>query len=71
MHSKSDKIEIKMNGKADEVLKELIDSLKKRCQYNLESMKGRGFVFNCVNMLYYKCHKINLNRRESYIASPN
>ena len=68
MHSKSDKIEIKMNGK---VLKELFDSLKKRCQNNLESMKGRGFVFNCVNLLYYKCHKINLNRRESYIGSPN
>ena len=29
------------------------------------------FVYNYVNLLYYKCHKINLNRGASYIDSPD
>ena len=36
MHSKSDNIEIMINDEADEVKKELFDSLKKRYQNNLE-----------------------------------
>ena len=40
MHSKSDKIEIMINDEADEVIKELFDSLKNRYQNNLESIKG-------------------------------
>ena len=34
-------------------------------------MKVSDFVFDYVQLLYYKCHKINLNRRESYIDSPD
>ena len=33
-------------------------------------MKGSEFVLDYVHLLYYKCHKINLNRGESYIDSP-
>ena len=32
-------------------------------------MKGTAFVFNYVQLLYYKCHKINTNRGGSYIDS--
>ena len=60
MHSKSDKIEIMMNDKADEIIEELYDSHKNRYQNNLESMKGSKFVFDYVQLLYYKCHKIQL-----------
>ena len=47
-----------MNDKtdADEMI-ELFDSLKNRYQNNLESMKGSEFVFDYVQLLYYKCHK--------------
>ena len=69
MHSKSDKIEIMINDEADEVIKELFDSLKNRYNNNLESMKGSDFVFNYVHLLYYKCHKINPNGGGSYIDS--
>ena len=31
-------------------------------------MKGSNFVFSYVQLLYYKCHKINLNCGGSYIA---
>ena len=62
IHSKSDNIEIIINNEADEIIKEPLDSLKHRCQNNLESMKGSEFVFKYVHLLYYKCHKINTNR---------
>ena len=38
-------------------------------QDNLESMEGSEFVFDYVHLLYYKCHKINLNCGRSYIDS--
>ena len=34
-------------------------------------MRGSEFVFDYVKLLYYKCHKINLNRGGSYIDSPD
>ena len=34
-------------------------------------MAHREFVFDFVHLLYYKCHKINLNRGGSYIDSPD
>ena len=71
MHSKSDNIEIMINDEANEVVKELFDSLRNRYQNNLESMQGSKFVFDYVHLLYYKCHKINLNRCGSYIDSPD
>ena len=35
-----------------------------------ELMKGSDFIFDCVNLLYCKYHKINLKRGGSYIDSP-
>ena len=71
MYSKSDNIEIIINDEADEVIKELSDSLKNRYQNNVESMKGNEFAFDYVHLLYYKCHKIILNWGGSYIDSPD
>ena len=71
MHSKSDNIEIMINDEADEVIKKHFESLKKRYQNILELKKGSQFLFNCVHLLYYKFHKINLNCCGSYIDSPN
>ena len=45
-----------MNDEAEEVIKELFDSLKNRYQSNLQSKKGSEFVFDYVHLLYYKCH---------------
>ena len=44
-----------------------IDSLKNRYQINLELIKSSEFAFDYVQLSYYKCHKINPNRSESYI----
>ena len=69
MHSKSDNIEIMISDEADEVIKTLFDSLKSRYQNNLQSMRGSQLVFDYVKLLYYKYHKMNLNRGGSYIDS--
>ena len=69
MHSKSDNFEIMIYGKTDEVIKELLESLLNRYQIGLEtSMKGSDFIFHCINLLHYKCHKINPNHSRSYIV---
>ena len=55
----------------DEIIEKLFNSLENRYQNNLQSMRGSEFVFNYIQLLYYKCHKINLNRGGSYIDSPD
>ena len=34
-------------------------------------MKCSEFVFDYIDLLYYKCHKINQNRVGSYVDSPD
>ena len=34
-------------------------------------MRGSDFIFDHIHLLYYKCHKINPNRRGLYIDSPD
>ena len=49
------------------------DSLKKRYQNNLETMKGseKEQKIDYVQLFYYKCHKINQNCGVSYVDSPD
>ena len=56
--SKSDNIEFMINDKTDEVIEKLFASLNR---YQIEmkpTIKSSDFVFDCVQLLYYKCHKI-------------
>ena len=70
MHSKSDSLEIMLYDETDEVIKELFELLLSRCQIDLDiSMKSSEFVFDYVDLLYYKCYKTNLNYGGSYIFS--
>ena len=71
MHSKSDNKEIMISDEADEAMKKHSDSLKNRYQNNLQSMRGSEFVFDYVQLLYYKCHRINFNCGGLYIDSPD
>ena len=50
MHSKSDNIETMINDKTDEFIEELFQSV-------LTMLKGTDFIYDCVHLLYYKCHK--------------
>ena len=71
MHLKSDNIKVMTYDNANEVIKEIFQSLLSSYQIGLEtSMRGSDFIFDCVNLLYYKCHKINIKHGGSYIDSP-
>ena len=62
MHSKSDNIEVVIYDKANEVIEKIFESLLSRYQIVIETSKKRSdFIFDGVNLLYYKCHKINFN----------
>ena len=46
--------------------------LRSRYQGNLEtSMKGNDFVFDSIQLIYYKCHKVSFKRGSSCIDSPD
>ena len=63
--------ETMIGSETNEVIEELFQSLLQRYQEGLEeSMKGREFVFDGVNSLYYNLNKISLNRGKSSIESP-
>ena len=65
VHSKSDNMKIVISDEADEVIIFFLIHI------NLQFMRGTEFVFNYLQLLYYKCHKININRGGSYIDSPD
>ena len=59
MYSRNDNmIETRIGSEKDEILEELFEFLLQKYQNCLEeSMKGTEFVFDSVNLFYYKCHK--------------
>ena len=64
-------IEIMIGNETSEIIKKLFESLLQKYQERLEkSMKGKEFVDDSVDLLYYKLHRISLNRVGSYIDSP-
>ena len=59
MQSRSN-IEIMTNENPDEIIEELFDSFFSRYQISVETQIWENdFIFDLVNLLYYKCHKTN------------
>ena len=57
---------------ANEVVNELFMSLLSRHQIGLEtSTRGSDFIYDSVQILYYKCRKINFKCAGSDIGSPD
>ena len=72
MHSRNKNIIFMSFNDANEVVNELFDSLCSRYQRNIEtSMQGNVFIFDSIQIMYYKCHKLNFRRGCSYIDSPD
>ena len=72
MYSTSHNIECIIYNYVNEVVNELFESLLWRYQNNLETaMRGRDFIFDSVQLMYHKCHKVNFKRGGSYIESPD
>ena len=71
MHSRSDNIELMIKDKEDKVMEKL-QSLLSRYQIGLETlMKDSDFIFDCVNLLQYKCHRINFKCDRWHVDSPD
>ena len=59
IHTKIDNIESMLGSETDEIIEELFESLLQKYLKGLEeSMKGSEFVFDTVDLLHYKLHKI-------------
>ena len=70
MHMKSDNIEIRIGDDTNDIIKELFKSSLQRYQEDLkETMKGSGFEFDGVDLLYYDSNQTSLKRRGSHIES--
>ena len=64
MHSKSDNVEVMTYGNANSTIERIFESLLSRYQIGLgTSTKGSNFIFDLVQLLYYKCHKMDFKRR--------
>ena len=62
MHSKSDNMGVMTYDNVNEIIEGFFDLLLPRYQISLEiQMRGSDFIFECINLLYFKFHKINLN----------
>ena len=72
MHPKSDNIKLTSYNNANEIVDELFEPIHSRYQENLEtSMRGSHFIFDSIQMMYYKCHEVNFRRGGSYIDCPD
>ena len=72
MQSKSNNIKFTSYNDANEVSDKLFESLRSRYQGKLEtSMRGSDFIFDLVQLMYEKCHKVNFRHGGSYIDSPD
>ena len=78
MHSESENIQTMISDITDEIIEKCFNSLKKRNENNLQSIRSSEFVLDYVHLLYYKCNEIKLTRwifvlncGGSYIDSPD
>ena len=59
-------------GKVGKIIQRIFKLFVSRHQIRLEdSIKDSDFVFDCVNLLHCKYHKITLKCGGSYIVSPD
>ena len=70
MHLTNSNRRFMSHNNANEVVDKRNESLFSRYQGNLEkSMERTGFIYDSVQLIYYKCHKVDFRRGGSYINS--
>ena len=58
----SDNIEIFIANEIDQIIEKIFNSLLQRYQKRSEEkMRGSEFVYDGIDLLHYKLHKVNLN----------
>ena len=72
MHSSSDIIKFTSSNDANEVVDDLFESLCSKYEDNLDTpIRGNDFIFDSVQLMYYKFHKVSFKRGGPYIDSPD
>ena len=72
MHSSSSNINFTSYSDANDIIDKLLKSLHSRYQEILEtSMRENEFLFDSVQLIYYKSYKESFVRGGSYIDSPD
>ena len=66
----SDNVSIKQGEDTNAIIREIFRSFLHNYQEELKMIKGSDFVFESVDLLDYKLHRVRLNRGGSYIKSP-
>ena len=66
----SDNVSIMWGSDTDDIIREIFRSFLRNYQEELKIIKGSDFVFESVDLLDYKLHRVRLNRGGSYIKSP-
>ena len=72
MHLKSNYEEFKTYDNRNDIVYKLFKTLLSTYQSGLEtSNRGSDFLFDSVELIYYKCYRINFRRGRSYVDSPD
>ena len=59
MHASSDNIKFKPYSDANNVIDKLFKTLRSKFQVNLiTSVRGSDFIFDSVQLMCYKCHRV-------------
>ena len=66
----SDDVSIMQGKNTNDIIREIFDSFLYNYQRELKNIKGSDFVFESVDLLDYKLHRVRLKRGGSYIKSP-
>ena len=66
----SDNVSIMRGSDTDDIIRKLFRSFLRNYQEELKIIKGSDFVFESVELMDYKLHRVRLRRGGSYIKSP-
>ena len=67
----SDNVSIMQSEDTNAIIREIFKSFLHNYRQELKIIKGSNFVFESVDLLDYKLHRVRLNRVGSYIKSPS
>ena len=66
----SDNVSIMQGRDTDHIIREIFRSFLHNYQEELKMIKGSEFVFESVDLMDYKLHRVRLRRGGSYVKSP-
>ena len=66
----SDSVSIMRGSNTDNIIRETFRSFLRNYQQELKIIKGSDFVFESVELIDYKLHRVPLRRGGTYVKSP-